>query len=219
MTIDPVVLGLGARPVYESGAILMATVAYPSVAEEDKRANYYCSLCREAILSIAAGNPGWANHHQAIKPAYFLVSDGQAEREIRAGAKVMRERLSAGHKVLAMLLQAQIPDRFKGKNLSLNALSELMAEDLSLDDSTHIKNRVWKPARPVMHAAAALQWMIGECTETIVPGAESLPMSLFLEEARLLKSVLERAQAIAELLPALKGQHFTDGELVRFVAE
>ena len=60
------------KPLYEAGATLLATMAYPE--DETRRVRFHCAFCRETIRAMAKEEDfAWAL--QPIRPIYFLNDD------------------------------------------------------------------------------------------------------------------------------------------------
>jgi hypothetical protein len=148
--------------VYEAGASLLTLLAFPEGPPE-KRAEVQASLCAQELRTRYVSDPQTAVVPQAIKPIYAFRTDEEIARDLRTVQRRHRDRLVAGRMAMAYVqegagLAPRLPPGMS--RLSINALSEMVADDVGMTDSANVEARVWRPSLPVIHLAAAFQYIL-----------------------------------------------------------
>ena len=158
---QPLPLSLGSGPAYEAGAVLLSALAWPElVADQAAMGERHAALCQYGVRLLAAADEEWARSPQPIKPIYLSVAEHQVQRVRRELFLRLAQRLAAARMVIPFLQEASgAPARLpRGMSrLSLNSLAEVAANDLNLSDAGNVGTRVWRPSRPVIHIAAAIE--------------------------------------------------------------
>lgn len=151
--------------VYESGALLIALLTYPGEDEPEleRRAKAYWALCKWAVRMYADVDPDWAMKPQRIRPFAINLTDKESDRALRTFVHRLNDRSAAGRMAMAFLQEADLgkpPSLPKGvARLSIAEMANLVMPDTWQAHPENVVNRVWRPSLPVIHIAAALQWM------------------------------------------------------------
>ena len=148
--------------VYETGAVLITTLTFSEPHDTDAvRARVVHSLCAWAIHARAERDGAWAGAAQLLKPKYAAWPLPETNRDVvRLNAR-MRHRMIAARMALAFLKPAQdgkiprLPPSLR--KLSINRAAEWALGAASAGDAANTKTRLWRPARPVLHLAAAME--------------------------------------------------------------
>lgn len=146
--------------VYEAGALLVTLLAFPDASDETQ-GNVHASLCNYALKVRSAIEPDWTIVPQPIKPFYAFRSESDCNRDLRTLVRRWRDRMVAGRMGIAFLKEAlpgqvlELPATVK--RLSINQLAELVLDDTQSADSHNVETRIWRPSRPVVHLASAIQ--------------------------------------------------------------
>ena len=154
-------LSLAFGPVYEAGAAMLSALAWPELlADTQAIAERHAALCQYGVRLLAAADEEWTRSPQPIKPIYLSVAEHQVQRVRHELFRRLAQRLAAARMVIPFLQEASgVPARLpRGMSrLSLNSLAEVAANDLNLSDAGNVGTRVWRPSRPVIHIAAAIE--------------------------------------------------------------
>lgn len=154
--------------VFEVGAALLALLAYPAVNDEKHRQNLHASLCASTVRVVFPVDSESRVQPQLIKPIYAFRSEREIAKDLRTIKRRHRQRMIAGRMAVAFLKQAGgIPLNLPASppRLSINALSDLVAEDAGYADPENVETRIWRQSLPVIHLAAAIQLLLQQAPE------------------------------------------------------
>ena len=102
-----------------------------------------------------------ATRSQLVKPVYTLQAENDRNRGWGTLWRRLHGRMVAARMAYPFLMGAQkgeVPRLPAGvKRLSINAMSELVLEDAGYSDPENVETRIWRPSRPVIHLASAVQ--------------------------------------------------------------
>src|SRR6202048_5397646 len=146
--------------VYEAGALLVTLLAFPEASDETQ-GNVHASLCNYALKVRSAIEPDWTIVPQPMKPFYAFRSESDCNRDWRTLVRRWRDRMVAGRMGIAFLKEAlpgqvlELPPTVK--RLSINQLAELVLDDTRFTEPHNVETRIWRPSRPVVHLASAIQ--------------------------------------------------------------
>ena len=148
---------------FEVGAGLLALLAFPGVADFEKRWKAAEALCAWQIRETIAGSPMTADVWRQTFPNYAHLSKGEERRRLRTLRRRLKDRMWAARMSLGFFQEAltnepvSLPAELR--NLSLDALSAYVkkSERAPTDSTENFEHRVWRASRPVIHLAAALQ--------------------------------------------------------------
>jgi len=161
--------------VYEAGALLLTMLAYPDESEET-RSQVHASLCMHALRTKCAMVPVWASPPQPMKPIYALRHQHESDRYLRTLERRVRDRMVAGRMAIGFLKEAatgEVPACIK--RLSINAMAQLVLDDVQYSEPENVETRIWRPSLPVIHLASALQLLLHLAEPVTGPiGLESL---------------------------------------------
>jgi hypothetical protein len=150
-------------PLPEGGRPASHGLAYPGESEQDyqRRCGAFMSLCAWVLRVRAEIDPDWATRSQLVKPVYTLQTESDCNRGFRTLPLRLHERMVAARMAYPFLMEAQTGEvsKLPGglKRLSINAMSELVLEDAGYSDPENVETRIWRPSRPVIHLASAVQ--------------------------------------------------------------
>jgi hypothetical protein len=149
-----------AKLTMPAGALLVTLLAFPDASDETQ-GNVHASLCNYALKIRSALEPDWTILPQPIKPFYAFRSERICNRDLRTLVRRWRDRMVAGRMGIAFLKEAlpgqvlELPPAMK--RLSINQLAELVLDDTRFTDPHNVESRIWRPRRPVVHLASAIQ--------------------------------------------------------------
>jgi hypothetical protein len=146
-------------PTYEAVAIYYSHIAYPHPDDATQRKNYSVALARWAVLERGKYDGNWNGAEQLIRPFIFSQSEKLFLDTRKSGSRRLWRH---SHCAFSMLLPHVEPDLLDGlpptvENISLRAGAP---EGYSEGSRKTYQSDVWKPVKPVAHAAAAaiLYW-------------------------------------------------------------
>src|SRR5712671_871100 len=173
--------------VYEAGALLVTLLAFPDASDETQ-GNVHASLCNYALKIRSAIEPDWTIVPQPIKPFYTFRSERDYNRDLRTLVRRWRDRMVAGRMGIAFLRETlpgqvlELPPTVK--RLSINQLAVLVLEDTRFTDPHNVETRIWRPSRPVVHLASAIQvYLTLTEPDTALIGLETLLLNRAMIEA------------------------------------
>lgn len=218
MARETISINISSVPCYEAGAAFLGAVAYPAANHEQKRLNFWQALCRKTIIDLAHENfDEWSWKHQPIRPGFFTVSDDAATKALTAGFDLLGERMQAGHYYCVPFLkelELGRPLQVRGFTVGASNMANLAGADLGMrDGEKNVLNRIFVPSKPVLHAAAAIQWTIQEryAEQT------GIRLGTLLHDPELLGHVVERSEVIRGMIPRLKKHKIEESETIQFV--
>ena len=140
---------------YEAGAIFFSVMAYPDPVDVSEREKFRKSLCRHFIMTRASLDGDWGAKNQPIKPIYFLEEEKVAHSTLKRGLTKLRHRVNTA--TFLTLPKFAGLERVEGLPTSIKEMSVLAMPELGMKGETAstYKSKIWKPSRPVTHAAAA----------------------------------------------------------------
>jgi hypothetical protein len=186
--------------VYESGATLLAVLAYPvDDADESRRMAAHASLCHHALkIQYSNDLDDWGA--KAVKLPHVFRDPRLAARETRIVQKRLCERLVAGRMAVPFLQRAELgyvpvlPAKIK--RLSLKQMCEFVQDDAEQSDAQNVKRRYWDPSRLVIHIAAAAA-VVGQ--EQVRAGKD-LDFTQLLLRRDLIEDIVRRAELFETLI-------------------
>jgi hypothetical protein len=157
------ILGPGLAEPFEIGARLMAILAFPSAAEEDAMFKAADALCANNVRVSCEAIPGRAAGLREIFADYAAIDDKESRRRLRTFRRRLHDRMIASRMSLGFLEQGftKIEPRLPASmaRLSLNELSNLVLSQSRESVAENVEKRAWRETLPVVHIAAAYQWV------------------------------------------------------------
>lgn len=147
---------------YMPAAKLIAAIAYPDPLDKIERDAFMQAIVRYTLEKRINLHPQWAQEPQWIRPAYFSGDEKQFDARLRRGNKKLKERFAAAQFFLIPHLRAvetgEPARKVQGFEPTVNNMAHQVLDFLDWKGDSHstVKTKVWKPSRPVAHAAAAL---------------------------------------------------------------
>jgi hypothetical protein len=201
--------------VYEAGALIVSLLAYPGESEQDdqRRCGAFTSLCACALRVRGETDPDWATRRQLVKPLYTFQTEHDCNRGLRTLPLRLHERMVAARMASPFLIEAQTGEVPKlpssVKRLSINAMSELVLDDAGYSDPENVETRIWRPSRPVIHLASAIQSYLH------LIAIEELGLGGLLTRRAVIENVLRNAEYCEALVGRSKRLHVDPDILVR----
>jgi hypothetical protein len=213
--------------VHEAVAAFFAAVAHPGANEREERAMFCTALIRDIFRRAAARSEEFAATLIPMRAASLLLSDQDEKKALKKGLPKFDKRLAAARMIIPRLRQLEegtLP-KVHGFRATQNSMASLLADEVGwkeeIGDPRNVKTRVFRPSRPVIHAAVALaDWIQGLGREGIGDG-KHWTLERFLIHPNELRWVVERAEQVRLQLPSLRHKQqkkqFTDDETIQFV--
>ena len=205
---------------YEGGAVLMVQLACPEPSMSDQiLGELHQCICHSAIRARADSDSDWAGRTQSIKPMYAFIDSEELERTLRAIKRRLRDRMVAARMAIPYLQKVatgKVPKLPPGiKRLSLNQMSEMVLDDLGMDEAGNVETRVWRQSIPVIHLATAVAVVMDQF-ET----SHEIQISIgdFLTKPGLVRDVLNLAEQYAELIYKIKRPRIPADKLIHIRA-
>ena len=151
----PLVIDFSQMAVYEAGALMAVTLAYPDVSET-KKAEHFNHLASAGVQHLLNGDPEAALRAHPIKPAYAFHDAARGIYAPEGFEARFRQRLAMGHLAMPFLLRqetGEVRNHPGADRLSLGASFRALHPHEDLDN---IRRRWWRPTLPVLHLATAL---------------------------------------------------------------
>jgi hypothetical protein len=157
---ETVEIFLSEEDPYYGGAQFLAGIAYPDPLDKNERNLFLHSLVRWTLEERVRLDPDWAQAAQLIRPAYFSGEQKQIDSALKRGTKKLNHRIAVAKFIVVPHLRTIDTGRLTkvhGLNPSINNMShEVMGFlDWHGDSQATVKSKIWKPSRPVAHAASA----------------------------------------------------------------
>lgn len=227
MPREIVSLNLSSPFPYEVGATFLSTLAYPELADTKQRERYRQALCRRGIEKRADEDPDFTTEAQPIPPAIFLVDKATYRRYLKSGNKILNERLVTVNWIVMPHLKAVISgklEKVEGYEATVENLSALAMDNLGWkgDSSSTLKSRVWRPSKPVAHAAAALLvWRQQTWEQELVPAFPDDKHDFFhlcLELPFVISEIVELSEEFRLRLPLVEKFTIKEEDTIQFIA-
>jgi hypothetical protein len=159
---ETVSINLSSPFPYGAGAILIATLAYPT--DRSLRDQFFRAICRSRVLNRSIKDEVYRTNLQLIPPAIFLGDNAKLPGVLDKGIEQVRRRIVVSFSVLLpYLAQVQVD----GKILNVEELSKIATIFLgwSSGSSSNVISKVWVQTRSIAHVAIVyLCWLVTHVT-------------------------------------------------------
>lgn len=203
--------------VYECGMLLITLLAYPEVENtEELMNNVHTSLVHLYLQKKIETDPEWANTPQLIKPIYTLRNEKIIMKDLRQTDRRLRDRMIAARMAIGFLKEVvsgespKMPVGFT--QLSINAMSVLVADTENFSDSENIEKRIWQKSVPIIHLAAAVAMLINMTEKDVKEPSDIYDL---LTEPDKIRWVISKTKEYAELLYKSKKLTITPDKLIQ----
>lgn len=152
---ETVFLRFGSLPVYEAAAEFYAYIAYPDPLEKTQREKYRIALSRWAVLERGKIDKKWNESIEGpIRPIIFSQSQKVFEKTYQDGSNTWWRRGICAATILFPDLMEELLD---GLAPTVGNLVGMLGNRWGYSESSGktIESRIWRPTKPVAHAAAA----------------------------------------------------------------
>ncbi len=207
---------------YMSGAQFFAAIAYPDPQDKSERDKYMQAIIRWTLERRMELHSEWAQNLQLIRPAYFSGSDKQHDSILKRGMKKLKHRFAAAQFFLMPHLRAidtGRPQRVKGfvptvNNMAIQAAGYL---NMGIGSQATVKSRVWKPSKPVAHAACAYVVWHQILWDKWGRNPKADKQLAFLILPEMVEEVVEIAEVFRGQLADISQFKIQDNETIQFV--
>lgn len=199
---------LSLLPVYESGAVLFAFLAFPGTDEGIERGEAQVALCSLALHAMAQKDPASIWVPQLIKPGHLMFPKRNLDRIMRTFDRRLQDRLVAAAIAIPLLQEAEAGTAAFAapEGVTRLSISQLANSALKLSNEgspVNVQSRVWAPSLPVIHLAIATAVAISQAQRS---GAEGLDVHVLCCSPNFVRFVVqeaERYEALFALAPKL----------------
>jgi len=213
---------------HEKGARFFSYVAYPDEEQQKERERFWKALCRFFTLMMASmgENMNWSIRGRAA----FLVEDPNASNKILAkGLAQLQKRITTTHYVAMPHLRAAftgVLEKVDGLQPTVGNMLDLARWNLTdcgwkpdSDSNSTAKTKLWKPTRPVVHAAAAFLVISSEWLSRKEGAGFRMSNAVFLtiNNVPILLSIMFLSELFRFALPSIKNFKITEDESIRFL--
>jgi len=209
------VLGPSKFEPFEIGAFLTAVMAFPSPAEEDAMQEAASALCAGTIRASCDADPADAARVRRLYPEYAEIDARECRRRLRTLKRRLKDRMIASRMSLGFFKEgmtsrpARLPPEMA--RLSLNELSKLVLEESRESVADNVERWAWRETLPVIHIAAAYQFLLRACS------AEGTPYGHDLEDLEAHRIIVEMAGINEQLVLADRRFGIAPDKLVRLL--
>lgn len=176
------ILDTGRLHPLEIGAWIWAIMAFPELNTDKDLSNVVEGIVAFAFHESIKIAPGDAVALGEDYGRFVTISNREAKRRTRTLLRRMRDRMAAARMSRGFfregLTNESTPLPPSMKRLSLNQLSCLVQAEVHQSNAENVEHRVWRPSRPVIHIAMALQLV----TDLDAPGQNRYPYELSNQE-------------------------------------
>ena len=162
-------LHFSSLPTYEAAAEFYSYIAYPDPLEKTEREKYRLALSRWAVLEVGKYDKTWNTTEQTIRPVIFSQSQELYLNAYKRGSINLWRRAQ----IAFMMLLPHLVDRLFGDgrskrrysvgNIAFTAATQTFG--YSTESRKTVESRIWRPTKPVSHAAAAFFLCLGAITD------------------------------------------------------
>jgi hypothetical protein len=207
---------------YIGGAQFHAVVAYPDPQDKNEREKFAQAIVRWTLERRMELHPEWAQDFQLIRPAYFSGSEKQHDSILKRGMKRLKHRLAVAQFIVMPHLRAidtGRPQKVDGFVPTVNNMTILAAEFLGMESGSQatVKSRVWKPSKPVVHAACAYVVWHQILWDKWGRNPKADKQLAFLMLPEMVEEVAEIAEIFHGQLAEIRQFKIRDNETIRFV--
>jgi hypothetical protein len=148
-----VVIPISSLPTHEAVAEFYAHLAYPEPVDATQRQKYCIALSRWAVLERSNIDKTWEKSQQNIRPLIFSQSERLYSNTRRLGTLILWRRMELARTMLLPHLENQL----RGEPFTVRKITEVIGDVLGYEEGSHktIEAKIWRPVKPVAHAAAA----------------------------------------------------------------
>ena len=216
-TLPYISVPLSSLPVYESGAVLFAYLAFPEPDADIQRGEAQVALCKLALEAMAEEDSLFKWVPRLIKPGHLMMSDKDVARILRTFDGRIQDRLIAARMAIPFLQQAESggPPRLPNgvTQLSISQLAEFVLASSSEESPVNLQSRVWSPSLPVIHVAVATEVALHLAHRS---GAPRLNVHVLARSSDFIRFVVQEAEKYEPLFTLAPKLELALDRLVRF---
>ena len=156
MPRETISIPLNSVTAHDAMAILLSTITYPDPRDRTEREKLRAAFVRWAILERAKIDTVYAQNPQNIRPEIFLRDEKVYQKTCARGSELLAKRvLCATYLILPQFRDGPTP--IPGFEPTVDNLIGALADRVgqSRESRKTIADRLWRPTKPVAHAALA----------------------------------------------------------------
>jgi hypothetical protein len=203
--------------VYEAGALLVSELAYPDTKEieQTKRISLCQSLAALALQARYECDETWSSAPQRVWPNLAFRPEKQIAQDLKTLKRRLRDRIVAGRMLMPFLREAQgIPGLSGGmKRLSINEAATMVLPDIEQADPENVETRVWRSSIPVVHLAAAIQYLSDQLGNM---GEAQIHIGQLMMDRDTIEYVVRNAKEVEEIIAKSTRLSIDPERLIRF---
>ena len=160
-----VALHFSSLPTYEAAAEFYSYLAFPDPLEEKQRKKYSLALSRWAVLEVGKYDKTWNTTEQMIRPTIFSQPEKLYLNIYKRGSIRLWQRAQFAFMMLLPDLvdeifgDGQSSRRYSVGNIAFTVATRTFG--YSTESQKTVELRIWRPIKPVAHAAAAFFLCLG----------------------------------------------------------
>lgn len=154
---------------FEIGASIFAVLAFPNLVEAGMMRSASEALCADTLRVTCLAEPHRVEELRRLYPGYAAIDERESRRRLRTFKRRLNDRMVAARMSMGFFYEAfatapaTLPSEMKRH--SLNQLSELVLKESRQSNPDNVEKRIWRGSLPVIHIAAAYQWMMRYCED------------------------------------------------------
>jgi hypothetical protein len=206
---------------FEGACWLLSHIVYPD--DISRCIPFTAALCRLAHLQTIDTTPGWASTLQQIRPWIFSYKDTAYHKTLSIGFNILYRRMATSlfmiQPHLYSLLNEKTPSHINGFAPTVgNVAAHLMHEfGWDGDSEATFKSRIWRPTKPVAHAAYVVSVRFFGATQSKPFDRRKLLDALFPQKNEIL-GMIALSEQVRLKLPQIKQFRIREEETFRFEA-
>ena len=199
---------------FEIGALIMAALAFPEVDKVHRMAEVKDALCADLLRATIKADRGRRSELVDAFPHYLSITPKESHRRRRTTQRRWRDRMVAARmmrpRLKAALLNAPLSLPCSVPRASINAISNYVVGSDSEEVAHNFRARVWRPSRPIVALAAAMDFV--QCV--LKPMETAAPYDL--QDLNIHRAVITIAQTRFEpIILADNALKMADNELIK----
>jgi len=223
---ETVAIRFSSLPVHEAVAEFYSYLAYPDSIDATQREKYRLALSRWAVLERGKLDKAWnESSTDIIRPIIFSQPEKLYLTTYRRGSLLWWRRAQCA---CMMLLPHLVDELLDGLSPTVGNIALKATGPLGYSDGSHktVESRVWKPTKPVAHAAAAAMYCFNVLDDPEQAWDEQHQLcyqqpflaTLFYEDV--FRNILLRVAELLRLqVPSCDRFHIPECETIRFIAD